>query len=377
MGLFSKLLNEFIDVIEWVDTTHNTIIWKFPRYENAIKMGAKLTVRESQVAIFMNEGKIADVFEPGMYELTTQNMPILTLLQSWKYGFNSPFKADVFFVSTRQFTNQGWGTKNPVMLRDAEFGPVRLRAFGSYNFKVQDPKLFLQQIAATNPEFNVEDINEQLRNIAVSRGMDAVAQSKIPVLDLAANYDEMGKLITTNIQPDFAEIGLNLTKLLVENISLPPEVEQALDKRSSMGIVGNLGAYAQFQAANAIEKSAENSIGGNLGAAGMGLGVGAAMMGQVGNIFQQNKFDPNQGSTPPPTAGGPPPVPTEEQYYVVIADKSNGPFTLHQLSQMAGERSFSESSMVWKKGMAAWAPVATLPEVADLFKNTPPPLPTA
>src|ERR1700749_1979485 len=165
MGLFSKLMNEFVDIIEWVDDTTNTLIWKFPRYENEIKMGAKLTVRESQAAIFMNEGKIADMYGPGMYELSTQNMPILTTLKGWQYGFHSPFKADVYFVSMRQFTNQKWGTQNPVMLRDAEFGPVRLRAFGSYAFKVTDGGKFLKEIGGTNQEFTVEEINEQLRNL--------------------------------------------------------------------------------------------------------------------------------------------------------------------------------------------------------------------
>ncbi|HEY9195128.1 MAG TPA: SPFH domain-containing protein, partial [Mucilaginibacter sp.] len=360
-------MNEFVDVIEWVDNTQNTLIWKFPRQDNAIKMGAKLTVRESQVAIFMNEGRIADIFTPGLYELSTQNMPLLTTFMSWQYGFNSPFKADVYFVSTRQFTNQKWGTKNPVMIRDAEFGPVRLRAFGSFSFKVQDPKTFLQQISATNPEFIVEDINEQLRNIAVSRGMDAVAASKIAVLDLAANYDEVGALITEKVQPDFAEIGLNLTKMLVENISLPPEVEQILDKRSEMGILGNLGAYAQFQAANAIEKSAENTIGGNLGAAGMGLGVGAAMMGQVGNVFQQNHFDPNAGNTAAAPAT-PPPVVPGVQYFVVKDGQSDGPHSLDDLNRMASQQLLTPNTLVWKKGMAAWVAAESVDEVASLFK---------
>jgi membrane protease subunit (stomatin/prohibitin family) len=369
MGLFNILRNEFIDVIEWVDTTQNTLVWKFPRHDNAIKMGAKLIVRESQVAVFMNEGRIADVYTPGTYELQTQNMPLLTTLMSWKYGFESPFKVDVYFVSLRQFTNQKWGTKNPVMLRDAEFGPVRLRAFGSFNFKVQDPKTFIKEIAATNPDFIIEDINEQLRNTVVSRGMDAVAESKINVLDLAANYNEMGKIITESIQPDFAELGLNLTKLLVENISLPPEVEQMLDKRSEMGILGNLGAYAQFQAANAIEKSAENTIGGNLGAAGMGLGVGAAMMGQVGNIFQQNQFTPNNpGDIPPP-----PPLPGV-QYHVVKDGKSDGPHSLNEISSMVASGAISRESMVWKKGMAAWAAASSVEEIAELFNSVPPPI---
>jgi len=365
MGFFSRLLDEFIDVIEWVDHTQDTLVWKFPRNDNAIKMGAKLTVRESQVAIFMNEGRIADVFEPGMYELSTQNIPIMTTLNSWKYGFNSPFQADVYFISTRQFTNQKWGTKNPVMVRDAEFGPVRLRAFGSFNFKVLDAKTFLTQITATNPNFSVEDINEQLRNTVVARGMDAVAESKIPVLDIAANYNEVGLLITQSIQPDFAELGLNLTKLLVENVSLPPEVEAALDKRSQMGIIGNLGAYAQFQAANAIEKSAENTIGGNLGAAGMGLGVGAAMMGQVGNIFQANQFGPNAKSS-----SAPPPLDTVE-YHFAKEGKADGPHSLADIKALIATGTISKETQVWKKGMAAWAPAST---VGELFDHEPPPL---
>jgi membrane protease subunit (stomatin/prohibitin family) len=372
MDFFKKLLGEFIDIIEWQDTTKDTLLWKFPRYDNAIKMGAKLTVRESQVAIFMNEGKIADVFKPGMYELTTQSLPILTTLEGWKYGFNSPFKADVFFVSTRQFTNQKWGTKNPVMIRDAEFGPVRLRAFGTFSFRVNDAKQFLLELASTNSSYSVDDINEQLRNTIVSRGMDEVAASKIPVLDLAANYDEVSALIKNKIQPDYTGLGLELTTLMVENISLPPEVEQVLDKRSGMGIVGNLGAFAQYQAANAIEKSAENSIGGNLGAAGMGLGVGAAMMGQVGNVFQQNHFDPNAGN-----GNTPPPLPVSDQYFVAVNGKSEGPHSLQNLTKMAAENTLNTTSMVWKKGMAAWALATEVPELAELFNNTPPPLPQA
>ncbi|WP_316751652.1 SPFH domain-containing protein [Pedobacter gandavensis] len=365
MGLFSKLLGEFIDVIEWVDQSQDTLVWKFPRQDNAIKMGAKLTVRESQVAIFMNEGRIADIFTPGMYELSTQNIPILTTLMSWKYGFNSPFQADVYFVSMRLFLNQKWGTKNPVMIRDAEFGPVRLRAFGTFSFKVQDPKVFLSQITATNPDFSLENINEQLRDTVVSRAMDTVAESKIPVLDLAANYNEMGLLITQNIQPDFAELGLQLSKLFVENVSLPAEVEQALDKRSQMGIIGNLGAYAQFQAANAIEKSAENTIGGNLGAAGMGLGVGAAMMGQVGNIFQQNQFNPNEKATDTP------PSLNIVEYHFAKDGKPDGPHSLATIKTLIDSKVISKETQVWKKGMAAWAPAVSLTE---LFDHEPPPL---
>ncbi|MGL5891630.1 MAG: SPFH domain-containing protein, partial [Bacteroidia bacterium] len=271
MGLFDKLKGEFIDIIEWTDSSNDTIVWRFPRHQNEIKNGAKLTVRESQVAVFVNEGQIADAFMPGMYELTTQNMPILSTLKGWKYGFNSPFKAEVYFVSMRQFTNLKWGTKNPIMVRDAEFGPLRIRAFGTYAMRVKEPKVFLKEIAGTDHEFTTEEINEQLRNIVVTRFSDAVASSKIPVLDMAANYDEFSKLIHEKINPEFNEIGIDLTKMLIENISLPEEVEKVLDKRTSMGIVGNLGAYTQFQAANAMEQAAQNPNGG-LAGAGVGMG---------------------------------------------------------------------------------------------------------
>lgn len=368
MGLWDKLKGELIDIIDWTDNTNDTIIYKFPRFQNEIKMGAQLTVRESQVAVFMNEGQISDVFQPGMYTLSTQNMPILSTLKGWKYGFNSPFKADVFFVSTKQFTNQKWGTKNPIMLRDAEFGPVRLRAFGSYAFKVNDAGVFLKEIAGTNSEFTVDEINEQLRNIAVSRGMDALAESKIPVLDLSSNTDEVSKIIQDKISPEFNEIGLNLTKFLIENVSLPPEVEAALDKRSSMGIIGNLGAYSQFQAANAMEDAAKNPNGGGMMGAGMGAGMGFGMMNQMGNAFQNQQFNAGTGQNAPP----PPPI---VQFFVAVNGAQTGPFDMQQLQAMASSGQFNRQSMVWKQGMAGWLAADTQAELSAVFSAMPPPPP--
>ena len=368
MGLFDKLKNEFIDIIEWIDNSNDTIIWKFPRYQNEIKMNAKLTVRESQVALFLNEGTVADLFQPGMYNLTTQNMPILTTLKGWKYGFNSPFKADVFFFNTKQFTNQKWGTKNPIMLRDAEFGPLRIRAFGSYAFKIKDATLFYKEIASTNSEFTVDEINEQLRNLAVSRGMDAIAESKIPVLDMASNYDEVSKIITEKIKPEFNEIGLELTKFLIENISLPPEVEAMLDKRSSMGIVGNLGAFNQFQAGVSMEKAAGNENGGGIMGAGLGAGMGFGMANQMGNMYQNNTVNP-QTNTPPPIT--PPPVVT---FHVAVNGQQTGPFNLQQLQTMVTQGQLTKASLVWKAGMAGWLAAETQPELAGLFNNVPPPI---
>jgi len=367
MGLFDKLKGEFVDVVEWTDSSNDTMVWRFPRYQNEIKMGAKLTVRESQVAVFVNEGKMADEFKPGMYELQTHNMPLLTTIKSWKFGFNSPFKAEVYFVNTKQFTNQKWGTKNPIMLRDAEFGPVRLRAFGTYALRVVDSKKFLQEVAGTDAHFTTDEVTEQLRNLVITRFTDAVGESKIPVLDLASNYDELSKFVSTKINPEFLELGVEVTKLLIENISLPPEVEAALDKRSSMGIIGNLGAYSQFQAANSMEKAAEN--GNSIMGAGVGMGMGFGMANQVGNMYQQNQFNPNQNqNTPPP----PPPI---TQYFVAVNGQQTGPFSEQALSQMIQQGSLKKDSMIWKNGMAAWSAADQVPEVGKLFSSVPPPLP--
>lgn len=367
MGLFDKLRNEFIDIIDWTDNTNDTIIYKFPRYQNEIKMNAKLTVRESQVAVFMNEGVIADVFQPGMYTLATQNMPILATLKGWKYGFDSPFKADVFFVSTKLFRDQKWGSKNPIMLRDAEFGPIRLRAFGTYAFRVNDAGKFLKEVAGTASEFTTDEVNEYLRSLAVSRGMESLAESKVPVLDLASHTAEVSAAITEKIKPEFNEIGLDLTKFLIENVSLPPEVEEMLDKRSSMGIVGNLGAFTQFQAANAMEDAANNSAGGGIMGAGLGAGMGMGMMGQMGNAFQNNQFNGASGQNSPP----PPPI---VNYFVAVNGAQTGPFTMQQLQAMASSGQFNRQSQVWKQGMTGWLAAETQTELSALFNSVPPPI---
>src|SRR5438132_13385547 len=228
MGLWDKLRGELIDIVEWLEPNGSELLaYRFPRYQNEIKYGAKLTVREGQAAAFVNEGTLADVYGPGLYTLETQNMPILSTLKGWKYGFNSPFKAEVYFISTRRWTDQKWGTQNPIMLRDAEFGPVRIRAFGTYAFHVKDPGTFLKQIVATDPNFETYEISNQLRNTIVSRFVDVVGQSKIQVLDMAGNYEKMSKLCQERIAPDLQGMGLGLTLFYIENISLPPDVEEA------------------------------------------------------------------------------------------------------------------------------------------------------
>ncbi len=289
MGIFdaigSLVKGQFIDVIEWTDNSSNTMVYKYDMDGKEIMMGAQLTVRESQAAIFVNEGELADVYGPGRYELSTSNMPIMTKLQSWKYGFNSPFKADVYFVNTKQFLDRKWGTANPVMMRDAEFGMIRLRAFGVYAFKVADPVVFLREVFGTKSVTTAEDVEGQIKRTLVSGLSDAIAESKIPALDLAANYDELSNFALQAINPKILPLGLTLTSFVIENISLPEEVEKSMDKRTSMGVLGDMNKYTQYQAAEALREAAStpNSSAG----AGMGMGAGMAMGQMFANAFNQ------------------------------------------------------------------------------------------
>ncbi|MGA1234674.1 MAG: SPFH domain-containing protein, partial [Lutimaribacter sp.] len=271
MGIFDFLSGQFIDVIHWVDDSRDTMVWRFQREGHEIKYGAKLTVREGQAAVFVHEGQLADVFTPGLYLLETNNMPVLTSLNHWDHGFRSPFKSEIYFVNTTRFTGLKWGTKNPVICRDPEFGPVRLRAFGSYGVRVTNPALFLTEIVGTDGEFTMDEISFQIRNILVQEFSRAVAASGIPVLDMAANTGDLGRLVAAEIAPKVAEYGLGVPELYIENISLPPAVEEALDKRTSMGMVGDLGRFTQFSAAEAMSKAAlaQNSA--------MGAGIGAEL----------------------------------------------------------------------------------------------------
>lgn len=298
MGLFSFLKNQFIEVIEWTDTSERLLVYRFPVQNNEIKMGAQLTVRESQSAIFVNQGQIADVFGPGRYTLTTENMPVLTALKSWKHGFNSPFKAEVYFVNRMQFTNQKWGTTNPILMRDQEFGMIRLRGYGNYSFRVSDPKKFLQELFGTKASFSTEEISGQFKTTIVSGLSDLIGESQIAAVDLALHYDELSEQARTRLQTGFDVYGLQLTSLIIENLSLPEDVEKAIDRKSSMNIAGNLSAYTQFQAAEAMRDAANNPS----GDAGTGIGLGAGIA--MGQMLQhsinagQQATTPSQASTP-------------------------------------------------------------------------------
>ena len=299
MGLFDFVKNQFIEVIEATDFQQDMIVFEFPVAGHEIKMGAQLIVREGQCAIFLNEGTLADVFGPGHYTLSTENMPVLSKLKAWKYGFNSPFKAEVFFVSTRLFTNQKWGTQKPVLMRDQEFGMIRLSAFGVFAYKVVQPDVFMREVFGTLPSFTTKDITEYLRRMITSSLADTIGESNIAAIDMANSYDELGMEARKKVQVKFGELGLGLQSLTIESISLPEEVEKVIDKRTSMGVLGDMGKYTQYQAAEAIRDFAQNEGGG--GIAGMGVGMGAGV--QVGQVFagaMNQKMAPRQPAAPAP-----------------------------------------------------------------------------
>lgn len=385
MGLGKWIGGQFIDIIEWTDANQNEILaHRFTRDKNEIKNGAKLIVREGQAAGFVKEGQLADIKIPGMYTLDTNNFPILSTILGWKYGFESPFKCEVYFISTRQWTDQKWGTQNPILYRDPEFGPVRLRGFGNYAFKVTDPGTFLKELVATDPSFELYEISSQFRNVIVSRFVDALGTARIPMLDLAGNYEKVSKIALEKIAPELAKMGISLTQFFVENISLPPEVEAALDKRSQMSVLGNLDQYAKFQSAEAIRDAAQNPGGlAGLGASlGAGLSVGQQMGGALagaattpGVVVPSNTTPP--AATPPASAGGmPPPLPTAVVFHAAIDGAAAGPFDLTSLAAHVKNGKLTRKTLVWKNGMAAWAAAETVPELQPLFAEAPPPLPT-
>ncbi|HZH34566.1 MAG TPA: SPFH domain-containing protein, partial [Pyrinomonadaceae bacterium] len=296
MGIFDKVTDfaksQFIEVIEWLDDSSSTMVYRFPVHGQEIKNGAQLIVRESQAAVFVFQGQVADTFGPGRYTIDGGNTPVLSKLGAWYHGFNSPFKSEVYFVNTKQFTDMKWGTANPIMLRDADFGMVRLRAFGAYSLRVVEPQTLIKEISGTNAHFQTEDLEGQLKRAIVTEFSDAIGELKIAALDLAAQYKEMGDVIRQKINEDFRTFGVEVTKFYVENISLPEEVEKALDKRSSMGALGDANRYMQFQAADALRDAAQNQGGG--AGLGAGLGAGFAVGGQMANAFG-NMNQPQQG----------------------------------------------------------------------------------
>jgi membrane protease subunit (stomatin/prohibitin family) len=291
----SFLSKQFIDVIQWTEPEDGILAYRYPMEDMEIQSGGKLTVRDSQMAVFVNEGRIADVFAPGLYTLTTQTLPILTYLMNWDKAFKSPFKSDVYYFSTRLQTNQRWGTATPITIRDKEFGAIRMRGYGIYAYKIADPKVFYQKVSGTRDIYHVGDLEGQLRNTIVARMTDSFAQSSVPFLDMAANQQALGQKIAENMKPAFVELGLSLENFVVENISLPDELQKLLDQRIGMNMIGDMGKYTQFQVAQSMPIAAGNEGG---GAAGIGVGLGAGLtMAQS----MMNAMKP--GEPPAPTAG--------------------------------------------------------------------------
>ncbi len=299
MGLMDYLKTQFLEIIQWEDDSRDTLSWRFPDEDKEVKRGAQLIVRESQTCQFIYLGQFGDTFGPGKHALQTDNIPILSTLKGWKYGFESPFKADIYFVNTRTFTGNKWGTSNPVMLRDPDFGIVRVRAFGTYDFKIVDVKTFLKEVAGTDHQFRLDEFADTMRSRMVSAFTDALASAKVPVLDVASRYSELGDALLPIINPALtSKYGLEMSSFIVENVSVPPEVEGAIDKRSSMAAVGNLNDYVKFQMAEAMGKGGDGGGMANTAAQlGAGLAMGQQMMAAMG-----------AAQTTPP-AGSPPPLP--------------------------------------------------------------------
>jgi membrane protease subunit (stomatin/prohibitin family) len=369
MGLFDKLRGEFVDIIEWLDDTRHTLVWRFPRYQNEIKNGARLIVRPGQIAIFVSEGRLADIFEPGTYELTSANLPILSTLLGWKFGFNSPFKSEVYFVSTRPVTDLKWGTPNPIMLRDPEFGPIRIRAFGTYVLRAGDPKALLNEIVGTDGEVSTDEVTELVRSIIIESFSDLLGSSNIAALDLASKYrvlsTDLRKMVVERIDDEY---GLECPELMIVNVAFPEEVEKALDIRTKISVLGDLNRFQQYQMGEAMTTAAANPSGGGA-ADGLGLGLGMAMAGRMAPGMMG-------GPSPVMPPVGMPSMNVSPNWYVASQGKPMGPFTIQQILDAIGRGEVQAQTVVWTAGMPAWIAANQAPQLAMYFQS-PPPLPPA
>ncbi len=374
MGLFDKikekLSNEFIDIVEWLDYTDDTICHRFERYQNEIKNGAKLIVREGQTAVFINEGKLADVFSPGTYTLKTENLPILSTLKGWKHGFNSPFKAEVYFVNTHLFTDEKWGTKNPITLNDERYGLVEIRSFGTYAFRISDAGKFIVDIVGTDSNFTNFEINEHLKSLITTRFTDTVGEANLPIELYAANTSELSETCKEVMQPEFESVGISLEKFYIENVSMPEDLKKEIFEYSRLDKL-DLDKLTKFKTAKAIEAAASNE-GGTAGA-GMGMGMGFVLAQQMGGLMS-----PQMGgqSVQQATPMAPPPVPQVLLYYYATNGQQQGPVGFEQLGALFASRTINKETLIWKRGMAGWLAVKEVDELRSfLGGNTPPPLP--
>ncbi|ALM21201.1 antifreeze protein [Nonlabens sp. MIC269] len=369
-----KLSHEFIDIVEWLDYTDDTIAHRFERYQNEIKNGAKLIVREGQAAVFVNEGQLADVFTPGTYDLTTQNLPILSTLKGWKYGFNSPFKAEVYFVNTHLFTDEKWGTKNPITLSDDRFGLVEIRAFGTYAFKINDPGKFIIDIVGTDNNFTNFEINEHLKSLIATRFTDTVGEANLPIELYAANTSELSETCKEVMQPEFLGVGISLERFYIENVSMPEDLKKEIFEYSRIDKL-DLDKLTKFKTAKAIEAAAANE-GGTAGA-GMGMGMGFVLAQQMGGMM-----NPTAGTTAAPQTQSapvaPPPLPQAVQYFYALNGAQAGPVPFEQLRALFAGRTVNKETLIWRAGLDGWKALKDIDELkVFLGGTTPPPLPNS
>ena len=363
MGLLNKIANEFVDIVEWTGDPGQLLTWRFPRYLNEIKQGARLIVRPGQQAIFVTQGELADVFEPGAHQLATSNLPVLSTLAGWKYGFESRIKSEVYFVAIRQITGLKWGTSNPIMVRDREFGNTRLRAFGQFTLQVVEPRKLLQQVVGTSSVVGSDDVLELIRSTIASSVADLLATSKLAAFDFAAHYRDLANQLRSIAAGQIRNAyGLDLPQLVIESISVPEEVEQIIDARTAMNAVGDLGQFQQFQAGRAILAAAQNPNG--MVGVGLGLGTGFALAGSA--VQRPNG---NASILSPPT------VPPGEAWHFVNRGQAQPPVPLLQISQLVASGQIVSGTLVWTAGMESWQPASQVPQLAVYFRSTPPPLP--
>jgi membrane protease subunit (stomatin/prohibitin family) len=380
MGLMSKIKNEFVDIIEWIDDSRSTLAWRFPRYQNEIKNGAQLIVREGQKAIFVYRGAMADTFDPGNYELKTENLPILSTLQGWKYGFDSPFRSEVYFINTRPVTSLRWGTPTPVTVRDPDFKMVQVRANGLCVVKIANPEIFMKEVIGTDSAVDVEEISELLRRVISLAFSDMVLATKLGVIDLQGRQVELSDKLREFVQERVDdEYGLEIPEITM-NISLPDEITAAMTRGVARGVeeggfldnVGSMDRYQQAKAAEAMVAAAGNPGGGAAGAA-MQIGLGVALGGQMANTMG-NAFAPAQAAPAAMPAAAPPPLPGQVLYHVEVNGQPGGPYNLQQMQAGIAGGQIVGATLVWCQGMAAWAAAQSVPAL-QVFFSAPPPLP--
>ncbi len=370
MGIGKMISSEFVDIIEWLQTDNEAMVYRFPRYRNEIKYGAKLTVREGQTAIFVNEGKIADVFPPGIYELKTANLPVLSTLQNWHHGFESPFKAEIYFFNTTHFLSQKWGTKQPVILNDAKFGIVRLRAFGNYTLRVTSPEQLLKTLVGTDGNFEINEVSEQLTNSIAAHFPEVLTEAQIGVLELPVRYGEMSEKLKQHLALECQQYGLDCGQVIIESISLPENVQKMLDEKTNMNILGDdMNKYTQMQAAKGL---AEGGGGNAMLDAGMGMSMGMEMGRQMAQGMREESHDGGDDTPPPPPAPEPPPL--EKIYYLMILGQRVGPMAISEVYHRMDLGEADASTLIWRKGMGEWETIESIPDIDT--QHLPPPLPS-